>query len=115
MAKVYLPIGSVVLLKNGKKRVMVYGRKVRAKGEEQVYDYVGCLYPEGCLSSDNVVLFNHEQIQMVYFIGFQDLEEIVFRQQLDKADSDNAEENETETNEAETDDAGTDKEVTSNE
>lgn len=24
----FLPIGSVVLLKNGKKRVMVYGRKV---------------------------------------------------------------------------------------
>lgn len=33
--EVCLPIGSVVLLKNGKKRVMVYGRKIRAEGEEK--------------------------------------------------------------------------------
>ena len=84
VTKTYLPIGSVVLLKNGKKRVMIYGRKIKANGEEIVYDYLGCLYPEGALSSKNVILFNHEQIQMVYFIGFQDLEEIAFRQQLDK-------------------------------
>ncbi|MBO5373341.1 MAG: DUF4176 domain-containing protein [Lachnospiraceae bacterium] len=76
----YLPIGSVVLLKNGKKRVMIYGRKVRT-GEE-VYDYLGCLYPEGILNSNDVIVFNQEQIQMVYFIGFQDLEEIVFRARL---------------------------------
>lgn len=78
----YLPIGSVVLLKNGKKRVMVYGRKVKANGEEKVYDYLGCLYPEGALSSNDVILFDHDQIQLVYFIGFQDLEEIVFRNRL---------------------------------
>ena len=80
--KTCLPIGSVVLLKDGKKRVMVYGRKVKANGEEKVYDYLGCLYPEGALNSKNVILFDHEQIQMVYFIGFQDLEEIAFRQAL---------------------------------
>lgn len=81
----YLPIGSVVLLKNGKKRVMVYGRKVKANGEEKVYDYLGCLYPEGALSSNDVILFDHDQIQLVYFIGFQDLEEIVFRNRLREA------------------------------
>ncbi|MCI9162218.1 MAG: DUF4176 domain-containing protein [Lachnospiraceae bacterium] len=78
----YLPIGSVVLLKNGKKRVMVYGRKIKANGEEKIYDYLGCLYPEGALSSNDVILFDHGQIQLVYFIGFQDLEEIVFRNKL---------------------------------
>ncbi|WP_394910825.1 DUF4176 domain-containing protein [uncultured Robinsoniella sp.] len=82
---VYLPIGSVVLLKNGKKRVMVYGRKIRADGEEKVYDYLGCLYPEGALNSKDVVLFDHSQIQMVYFIGFQDLEELAFRSRLPEA------------------------------
>lgn len=84
MTSTYLPIGSVVLLKNGKKRVMIYGRKVRANGEEKVFDYLGCLYPEGALNSKDVVLFDHEQIQMVYFIGFQDLEEIALRQVIAK-------------------------------
>ncbi len=78
----FLPIGSVVLLKNGKKRVMVYGRKVKANGEDKIYDYLGCLYPEGALSSNDVILFDHDQIQIVYFIGFQDLEEIIFRNKL---------------------------------
>lgn len=80
----YLPIGSVVLLKNGKKRVMIYGRKVRA--DEGVYDYLGCLYPEGMLNSNDVIVFNQDRIQMVYFIGFQDLEEIVFRSRLRDAE-----------------------------
>lgn len=87
--KTYLPIGSVVLLKNGTKRVMVYGRKIKANGEERVFDYLGCLYPEGALSSKNVILFDHDQIKMVYFIGFQDLEEIAFRQQLSRVGDNN--------------------------
>lgn len=78
----YLPIGSVVLLKEATKRVMVYGRKMLAKDDDKEYDYIGCLYPEGALNSNDVILFNHDQIQMVYFIGFQDLEEIIYRNGL---------------------------------
>lgn len=83
MAKVpYLPIGSVVLLKNTDKRVMIYGRIVKSNDDEKVYDYVGCPYPEGAMSSNDMLLFDHGQIRMVYFIGFQDLEEIALRQVL---------------------------------
>ncbi len=82
----YLPIGSVVLLKEGKKRIMVYGRRVRDVNENKVYDYLGCLYPEGALSSHDVVVFNHDQIQLVYFIGFQDVEELAFRARLREAE-----------------------------
>ena len=78
-----LPIGSVVLLKEAKKRVMIYGRKVRT--DEKRYDYLGCLYPEGALDSKHVILFDHEQIQMIFFIGFQDLEELTFRSRLEAA------------------------------
>ena len=87
--KAYLPIGSVVLLKNGKKRVMIYGRKVKVNGEEKVYDYLGCLYPEGALDSKHAVLFDHDQIQMLYFIGFQDLEEFTFRNALNTVEDTN--------------------------
>lgn len=77
--KNYLPIGTVVLLKEGKKRLMIYGRKQFVKSENKEYDYVACLYPEGMLGGSDVVLFNQEDIQMIYFIGFQDLEELRFR------------------------------------
>ena len=53
---------------------------------EKEYDYSACLYPEGMLNSKDVVLFNHDQIQMIYFIGFQDIEELHFRSLLKNSD-----------------------------
>lgn len=72
----YLPIGSVVLLKNGKKRVMVTGFAATALEAEnpRMYDYMGCLYPEGVISSDKNLLFDHNQIDQIYYIGYIDEE-----------------------------------------
>lgn len=50
--KSYLPIGSIVLLKNGKKKVMIYGRRQRRITDEIEYDYIACLYPEGNIGED---------------------------------------------------------------
>lgn len=71
----YLPIGSVVLLEEGKKRIMVTG--YAAKGREagdKMYDYIGCLYPEGVISSDQNILFDHDKIKEIYYIGYIDNE-----------------------------------------
>ncbi len=82
-----LPIGSVVLLKGGEKRIMICGR-IQAKVDDgTVYDYSACYYPEGIVAPDNMFFFNHDAIDTVFFIGFQDHEEIVFRTEvLDKLD-----------------------------
>ena len=63
-----LPIGSVVLLKNAKKKLMVCGRiQVDLNsGEEKIYHYSGCLYPEGLIDPDKLFLFNNEDIERVY-------------------------------------------------
>ena len=43
-----LPIGSIVLLKDGEKRLMINGiMQSDASGNGQEYDYLGVLYPEG--------------------------------------------------------------------
>ena len=42
-----LPIGSVVLLKGGVKRLMIYGVRQTDKKDNTEYDYIGVLYPEG--------------------------------------------------------------------
>lgn len=79
----FLPIGSVVLLKNAKKRIMVTG--FAAKGKEtgdKVFDYIGCLFPEGVISSDKNLLFNHDQIDKLYYIGYSDNDEKEFKQKL---------------------------------
>ena len=49
MYKDLLPIGSVVLLKGGEKRLMICGRVVCREDGEQIYDYAGCYYPEATM------------------------------------------------------------------
>ncbi len=82
----FLPIGTVVLLKDGKKRMMISGFLASVNNKD-VYDYSGCLYPEGFLSSDQVCLFNHEQIDKIYSIGYQDQESKEFMANLKKLEN----------------------------
>lgn len=79
MYKNLLPIGSVVLLKGGEKRVMICGRIQGRVGEERIYDYSACCYPEGILDPEEMYFFDHGDIDTVYFMGFQDKEEFDFR------------------------------------
>lgn len=79
----FLPIGTVVMLKEGSKRVMITGFCSMAADDQNImYDYAGCMYPEGVLSSDETALFNHEQIQTVYHLGLIDDEEKQFKASL---------------------------------
>jgi hypothetical protein len=66
----YLPLGSVVLLKDGSKEIMIYGRRQTSIADGKIYDYIACLYPEGNLSQDYMYLFNHQQIREVLFLGY---------------------------------------------
>ena len=72
----YLPIGTVVMLKGGTKRVMISGFcAIDGENVKNMYDYSGCVYPEGFLTSTQTCLFNHEQIEKVYHMGLLDDEE----------------------------------------
>ena len=79
----YLPVGTVVLLRNGTKRVMINGFcTMDASKPDKVYDYSGVLFPEGSLSSDQTLLFDHEQIVRVDHMGLVDQEEQEFKVKL---------------------------------
>ena len=86
MENEYLPIGSIVLLKNAKKRVMITGFYVSSQevNSDKVYDYVGCLYPEGVISSSQNLVFNNDQISQIVFVGYRDIEEQLFKEELFK-------------------------------
>lgn len=80
----YLPVGTVVLLKEGEKKVMITGFCTSGKDNlDKIFDYSGCLYPEGIISSDTTLLFNHNQIDKIYFVGYRDQEEVEFKKKLD--------------------------------
>lgn len=82
MYKDLLPIGSVVLLKDGEKRIMICGRIQAKAGENEIYDYSACYYPQGIVDPTSMFFFNRDAIDKVFFIGFQDTEEIAFREQV---------------------------------
>lgn len=77
-----LPIGSVVLLEGGKKRVMIYGVKQIEQETKEEYDYVGVVYPEGNMGKGSQFLFNHDKIQEIFFKGYDDEERQNFMQRL---------------------------------
>ena len=85
--KKYLPIGSVVLLKESQKRIMIVGVKQKQVDSDKVWDYSACLYPEGIIDPERLYLFDTEQIERLYFIGFQDGEGLEFLQKLAYLDS----------------------------
>lgn len=79
----YLSIGSIVLLKGGIKSVMVTGFCVIPNDKpHKMYDYCGYPYPEGCINSNEVCLFNHHQIEKIVFIGYVSEEEESFKKEL---------------------------------
>lgn len=77
-----LPIGSVVLLEGGKKRVMIYGVRQIEQETQEEYDYIGVVYPEGNMGQGSQFVFNHDKIQEVFFKGYEDEERQDFIQKL---------------------------------
>lgn len=81
----FLPIGTVCMLKDGKKRVMITGFcTIPENDKSKVYDYNGCLYPEGVLTTSQTIVFNHDQIDKIYYMGYVDEEEKSFQEKLNK-------------------------------
>lgn len=72
--KELLPIGSVVLLKEGKKKAMIFGIKQTDKGTGKEHDYIGVVYPEGNLGNELQFFFDHENIDQVFYRGYEDEE-----------------------------------------
>lgn len=77
-----LPLGSVVTLKKGTKKLMIVGRIQEHMESGKLYDYSAVCYPEGMLDSKGLYLFRHEDIERVYYVGLQEEEEFAFRQYL---------------------------------
>ena len=79
----FLPIGSVVILKGGKRELMimsycvmpnggeVYDKNGKVEDAPKLFDYGACFYPEGMVTSDQIFAFNHEQIDRVCFKGYE--------------------------------------------
>lgn len=71
----YIPLGSVVYLKGGIKKILIVARAINVAndGRQLFFDYGGVFYPEG-ITGDEMAYFNHDDISNVFFRGCDDEE-----------------------------------------
>lgn len=71
-----LPLGSIVYLNEGNKKVMIIARGLVTKHKDGFiyFDYGGVPYPEGLVDA-KMVYFQHEAVARIVFEGYSDLDE----------------------------------------
>ena len=67
----WLPVGSMVRLKDGERPVMVTGYMAVDGGSGRIWDYVGYPYPEGKTSSQDY-FFDKDMIAEIRLVGYLD-------------------------------------------
>lgn len=86
MIRELLPIGSVVLLKEAVKPVMIFGiKQVDIENQSQEYDYIAVLYPEGNIGEKFQYMFNHSDIDKILYRGYDSEELQEFLNKIAKA------------------------------
>ncbi len=80
----FLPVGSVVLLKEATRPIVIIGYMIVEDNSDKIWDYLGCAYPIGVVDSSKNLLFQREQIDNVLFTGYQDEEGKKFIEDIEK-------------------------------
>ncbi len=80
----FLPIGSVVMIRQSDRRLMIIGRDQRDKKTNEAFDYIACYFPEGVQESSRVLHFNKEDILLVFSLGYLNEDELRLRRELEK-------------------------------
>jgi len=80
-----LPVGSVIFPKGGNSLIVIIGIGHRATDDGAVYDYAGVPYPIGYINPNSVYLFNNDDIERVFSMGYVNEEQLAFDGQIRQA------------------------------
>ena len=70
-AERFLPIGTICSVRGNNKLMMITGVfSVEYAGNVRMYDYSGCVYPEGMLLRNKICSFNHADIERIQHLGY---------------------------------------------
>jgi hypothetical protein len=91
----YLPLGSILKIKNVDAKIMIMGFCPGSivDGEAKFFDYSGCSYPIGVLTSSINFCFNHDDIVNVLFVPEVDQEFKDWNKYLNNLDLDKIKDN----------------------
>ncbi len=78
-----LPLGSIVYLNGSIAPIMIIGFCVSKPGvDNEIFDYLGCLWPMGVLDTSKNFIFNHSDIKKIALKGYSDKTEKKYKKIL---------------------------------
>lgn len=80
--KKLFPIGTVVAIEGIKSRVMIIGHTQKQANSDKTWDYAAVPFPIGLIDPEKFILFDHEKIALLSFIGLQDRESLEYMKAL---------------------------------
>ena len=83
-----LPIGTIVLLKESKKRILIVGYLPQEANNPRIFDYSGVPFPEGLVDSKKILLFDHKQIEKISHNSIIDMEVVEVLNKVNKVRED---------------------------
>ncbi len=81
----FLPVGTVVMLKEGERPVMIAGVMEQDGSTGRLWDYMGYPYPEGRQDATKDHFFDRDMIASVLQFGFTDMQAVGFQVYLSGA------------------------------
>lgn len=69
--KKLLPVGTIVQMKK-ENSVLMMILGFYPQNQQQIYDYVAVIYPQGIVNDEAFFLINHDEIKKVVFMGYTD-------------------------------------------
>ena len=68
----YLPLGSIVNIKDSDDKIMIIGYHAKKdENDTRIYDYKGCIYPKGIIDMNKTLFFNDSEIINILFEGYK--------------------------------------------
>lgn len=80
-----LPLGSIVNLKKGDgTKVLIIGRMTLTEdnGVKGFFEYSSVIYPTGIVDANQLLFFNHQDIDNIFHVGFKDRQEDQIQKQI---------------------------------
>lgn len=83
MYEKFLPIGTICQLIGTDQKVAITGFCMKNENRpDKIFDYVACYYPQGVYDQNKNILFDHNQIEKVVYLGFINEEEKAFKEKV---------------------------------
>ena len=81
----FLPIGTVCTLKGSNQMIAITGFCMKNENiPDKVFDYVACFFPQGVYDLSKNILFDHNQIDRILYLGYVNEEEKIFKQKVNE-------------------------------